>query len=304
MAGSAGACAVILMYHRVAILDPDEWQLCISPAAFREHLAIIRRSFHAMSLGGLAAALDRRAVPPGAVAITLDDGCLDNLTTASAILQEFELPATFFIPTERLSERREFWWDVLERVFLSPAPLPVVLDLSAGTSDRFMTATPADRLATHRTVAGHVRTLGWRDRDAVMQRILDWSGIDTTPRDTHRPMISEEVRELAHRPGHDIGAHGVHHVGLPALPTELKRREMLESKATLERLLDVRVTAFAYPYGQCDEESGDLAAEIFDVAVTTRAACVTAADHRSVLPRVDANYLTSNGLLRILESIA
>jgi peptidoglycan/xylan/chitin deacetylase (PgdA/CDA1 family) len=47
-------------------------------------------------------------LPPGAVANTLMMA-VTTTSSASAILTEFEVPATFFVPTERLDERREYW---------------------------------------------------------------------------------------------------------------------------------------------------------------------------------------------------
>lgn len=302
-AASAENClSVVLMYHRVAEFEPDEWGLCISPQTFREHMTEIKRSAHPMLLRDLGVARETGQLPSRAVAVTLDDGCIDNLHTASMILAELELPATFFIPTERLDEEHEYWWDTLERIFSSAQTLPPGLDLSAELGETFNTPIQTDRREAHRAIAQHIRGLDCRERDAMMARIGDWSGIDLTPRQTHRPMTAREVHELGYRPGHEIGAHSVHHLSLPSLSPEAQRREMVENKAALEHLLGLPVTSFAYPYGHADSHTLALATELFSVAVTTRPACVSGIDHRSALPRFDASRLTRTDLMRILES--
>ena len=120
--------AAILMYHRVATLNPDVHHLCIAPDIFRSHMATVRRHHRPTALTDLADAVSARGDCAGLVAVTLDDACLDNLTIASDILQEFEIPATFFVPTANLEHRREYWWDTLERIFYS-AEVPTELRL-------------------------------------------------------------------------------------------------------------------------------------------------------------------------------
>ena len=294
--------ALILMYHRVATLRPDEWNLCISPGVFREHMIELKRSARPMPLVDLAAALESGTAPPGAVAITFDDGCLDNLTTASPILQDLDLPATFFIPTERLAEPHEFWWDTLERVF-SASSRPEPIHLTTDDGDTIDLRVPPDRSAAQRTIAGQIRRLNWPERDRIMSSITTWAGIETAPRDTHRQMLADEVQTLARRPGHHIGAHSVHHLALPALPPNARRSEMRESKETLEILLGSPVTVFAYPFGQVDPETMVIADELFSAAVAIEGACVPETSERLALPRVDGNLLDTAGLVHLLKSI-
>ena len=87
----------------------------------------IRRECSPIGLEDLVHAAASGRIPERAVAVTLDDGYLDALTTASPILDELGVPATFFVNTDRLTEEHERWWDILERMFL-------VRDGAAGSS--------------------------------------------------------------------------------------------------------------------------------------------------------------------------
>src|SRR5262249_50451110 len=78
--------ALVLAYHRVAELTPDTHHLCTSPPAFEEHMACLARDWTPIGLDELARASAAGAIPERAVAVTLDDGYLDALTTASPIL--------------------------------------------------------------------------------------------------------------------------------------------------------------------------------------------------------------------------
>lgn len=300
---SGTSSAAILMYHRVAALNPDVHQLCIAPESFREHMNEVSRGYHAMALLDLVNALASGNVPPRAVAVTFDDGCIDNLGIASEILQAFDVPATFFIPTERLDEKREYWWDALERIFISAIRLPPQLDLHEDEAVVYRTETGDERAAAHRALGERIRTASREERDALMNRITAWAGVDLAPRETHRPMVSDEIRELSRRRGHAIGAHSIHHLSLPAQPADVQRNEVFGSKVHLEQLLGMPVTAFAYPYGHCDDATVKLVAEGFAVAVTATAGPLSAHENPLALPRIDASPLTREELGRSLDAM-
>jgi peptidoglycan/xylan/chitin deacetylase (PgdA/CDA1 family)/glycosyltransferase involved in cell wall biosynthesis len=279
----------ILAYHRVADLTPDSHALCTPPAVFREHMAYVQKHFSPMGLEDLVRAAATGRIPEGAVAITIDDGYLDALTLASPILEELGVPATFFVNTDRIDEPHERWWDILERVFLSDTPVPPQLELMAGGRDlRMPTQTARQRCEALELLNRTAWPMDARGRAALVADVLAWSGAPDSPRATHRVLTTDEVRMLASRPGHTIGAHTVHHLALTTQPPETRRREVFENKETLERALHRPVTLFAYPYGDFDGELVRTVGEAgFHAAVTVEAGLVSAGANRLVLPRCE-----------------
>ncbi len=90
--------ARILMYHRVAPgLAGD--QLTVSPENFDRQMAYLARRCRVRSLSQVADDLKHNRARQGDVAITFDDGYLDNLTHALPILKKYNLPATIFVTT-------------------------------------------------------------------------------------------------------------------------------------------------------------------------------------------------------------
>src|SRR5207249_4682851 len=86
--------------------------------------------------------------------------------------------------------------------------------------------------------------------------------------------------------GHAIGAHTTHHLVLPTQPLDTRRREILDDKATLERILGRPVTLFAYPYGDFDADTVAIVRDAgFLAAVTTEAGFVACGTNRLPLPR-------------------
>jgi peptidoglycan/xylan/chitin deacetylase (PgdA/CDA1 family) len=257
---------VILMYHRVAQLQPDTHKLCVAPARFREQLKKIARP---MTLEEVARGGDGTAV-------TLDDGTLDALAAAD-LLDEVGVPATFFVGGDRLDVAHESWWDTLERIFLDGARIP----------DQFGDLPSAE---AHPVLRARLLGLGAAAQAALLDEICAWSGLDLPPRESHRLLLRGELRALAAR--HDIGAHGLLHLHLPSLPRDEQHAELLQSRATLESALGRPITRLAYAYGAADDAVVQLAGELgFTCAVTTAGRAVEPGDVPLRLPRVDARML-------------
>ena len=202
--------AVILVYHRIASLHPDSHALCTPPDEFREHMKFISRECHPIGLHDLLQAAASGCIPDRAVAVTLDDGYVDALTTASPILTDLGVPATFFINSDRLNVEHERWWDIFEQLFLGTAAVPDELRLTVGQEAlRLPTTTPAERADALERVNQAAWPLDAGGRTRLLSDVLAWCGGTIAPRSTHRVLTATEIRTLASRPGHDIGSHTV-----------------------------------------------------------------------------------------------
>ncbi len=281
--------AAILLYHRVSTTNQNVHGLAIEPAQFRRQMAHLAQCYHPMGLVDLIDAVDDGRVPSGAVAVTFDDGYLDNYLEASPVLLEYSVPATFLVTTERLDEDYEFWWDALERVLLTPAaPLPpqLLVELPEGVTS-LPSVTYAQRLTAYWHVYHAIAGTPALTRDAVVRTVLEWSGAEQPDHLPHRRMRSEEVIALASRHGHTIGAHSETHVRLSCQTPEVQRAEIEGSRRTLARLLSQPVSAFAYPFGDFDNGVLASAGLSFDLALTCEEAVLTAGLNRSRLPRFE-----------------
>jgi len=286
---AASRRAVILAYHRIAELSPDSHRLCLAPAEFRRQMAFLAREFTPIALDDLLRAAAAGRIPDRAVAVTLDDGYLDALTTATPILMDEQVPATFFVNTDRLDAPHERWWDTLERVFSPDAALPDRLTMTVDGRDVTVdTRTIEERRAAVELLNRAAWPLGAAARAALIDHVVAWSGLDAAPRDSHRVMTGDEIRELACRPGQSIGAHSTHHLALPRQTVDVRREEIAGCKRALEALLERPIGLFSYPYGEVDGATIAAVAEAgFHGAVTVEAGFVSAGGHRLLLPRCE-----------------
>lgn len=88
--------------------------------------------------------------------------------------------------------------------------------------------------------------------------------------DSGRPHLSwDELRQLARRPGCEIGAHGLTHARLDALDDAGLAQELAQSRRRLEDATGKTVTVMTWPHGAASRRASAAAAK----AGFTRAAC-------------------------------
>lgn len=96
---------IVLCYHRVTKLVHDEHMLAVSPKNFRDQIKYISENFPVQKFDTPWNHKELSFV------ITFDDGYADNLYEALPVLQEFSVPATFFVTSGFIDSDREFPWD-------------------------------------------------------------------------------------------------------------------------------------------------------------------------------------------------
>jgi len=250
----------ILLYHRVAPDTLDPYALCIDQSVFRRHLEFVQGTCTPMALTDLVDTLRDGGQAERAVAITFDDGYADNLTTASPMLDELGLPATFFVTTADLECPQVYWWDQLARSSTSSKHL---------VHDELVHAT----LEHRRDILAELR---FESDDAILK--------------APRPMSGSELVQLASRPGHDVGVHTRHHLFLPSQSADVSESELGDCKADLERLLRRPVRTVAYPFGGETPQIAAIAERLgFEIGVTVQRDLVQSHADPLRLPRIDVS---------------
>lgn len=261
--------AAILLYHRVAEDRHDPWSLCVSPRHFAQHLEVLARHHHAVTLAALQSELQQRRMPQRSIVITFDDGYADNLHSALPLLEHWGLPATVFVASWWVGKRRAFWWDDLERLLLRPAALPASLqlyatggwhrwslaetsvDLMAERRDRCdQTADPDFRRSLHQSVYDLLRPLPHGERENLLADLRAWARADPDGRSSSRPLDLDELQNMARCELIEVGAHTVHHPQLAGLSATEQQAEIEGSKRFLEDVINQPVRSFAYPFGK------------------------------------------------------
>jgi peptidoglycan/xylan/chitin deacetylase (PgdA/CDA1 family) len=101
---------VIVAFHRVNDRTAGD-ALTIGVREFDSFCGLFREHFDVVPLAEILRRIRASAPLAGALAITFDDGYLDNFEEARPILLRHGLPATFFVSTDFIGTDIVPWWD-------------------------------------------------------------------------------------------------------------------------------------------------------------------------------------------------
>lgn len=254
--------ARVLLYHRVFSPEIDPQLLCVSPENFDAHMRWLAANCDLVPLGEMFERMQSSKLTGKTVAVTFDDGYVDNLDQAKAILESHRVPATIFVSSGFVESNREMWWDDLERLLLLNANLPDDLILVIG-ADRFqwdLRGSVPDRAwnvgktpstgaqEAYHAISWKLRYLNANAREDVLQQIRRQTSASADARPEYRGITAAELKRLAST--HiEIGGHTIDHVALSSLPRDEQVSQIRADKARIEAMLGTGITAFAYPYG-------------------------------------------------------
>lgn len=242
---------MVLLYHRVEILDSDPQLLAVTPDLFYEQINFLKKNYHPLTTEEFYHQLcDKKPLPPKSILITFDDGYADNLIKALPVLESLNTEALFFITTSLIGTDKELWWDELERVLLTNEDLPPDLDLKVEQSKyHFATSSTQQRKETYTRLHPVLKYIDHKKRKVVLDQLRTWAKLSETGRASHRLMTWDEIKLMSISKSAVIGAHTINHVPLSILTFEEQLAEIKQSKQQLESAIGKAVNYFSYPYG-------------------------------------------------------
>jgi peptidoglycan/xylan/chitin deacetylase (PgdA/CDA1 family) len=243
------ARALILTYHRVVpAVTHDPFEIQVTAQRFAQHLDYLRRTYRVVGVGDLVEQLRSQALRHRRqVVLTFDDGYEDNYRHAAPLLQQYGLPAAFYLTAGYVGGARPFWWDELDRLVMShPGNF---LEVDAPVQRTYALADAAGRRGAVHDLSARLRRLPAEQREALLDRLSGGRRLQAAVMD--QPMTWDQARGLA-RQGFTIGAHSCRHPALGGLTEAQARQEVEGSKAILEGELQAEVAHFSYPHDDGD----------------------------------------------------
>ena len=268
---------LVLCYHGVlAERRPDRWSYdnWVDAASFRQQLQWLKRVVEVTDLTGLRRWHEGKwRGSKGPALITFNDGYRNNLTEAAPILREQGLPAIFFLASGYVGTSRVPWLDEIRVQVLNWPEQSVRLPL--GETRSFPSALVERRRLANEIVEGVKRLTEAPCREYCDYLRSKTQGTELMDDSEARSFMSwDEARKLRDM-GFEIGAHTVSHPILSKITREHVASELRESKATIDRELNISSKAFAYPNGSARDMNDEVFAETnkagFEWAFTTAA---------------------------------
>ena len=210
----------------------------IRESAFRQQMQTVKERYSPVSMADVEVAYTQgRSLPERAVAVTFDDGYASWYSVVWPILQEYGIPATFYLATGFIGTGRMLWTDALEMMILGSR-------LSLRTSERLHILAWVKKQCK----AGPFAKIA--EEILAVQR---WTEVDPEPNHPIYEMLTWEMaREMAQDHLVTFGAHTVDHAPLARISEGEMRWQVSLSLQTVAQELqrDALPRFFSYPEGQ------------------------------------------------------
>ena len=268
--------AVVLMYHRVCNIKTDPWQIAVSPNNFEEHIKMITKSFKVLSLTDLEKQLVQGKIERNSIYVTFDDAYYDNFLYAKPILEKYNCPATFFVPSHFIDKQELFWWDELESIILYSRILPGKLTMNINDtihhfefeienltdeiqkkheSWNYQLEPPTNRCKLYLNISELLKPLPYEKIVAALNYIKKWSDFTSNTSVENLPMSSKHLKHLSNNKLFSLGIHTKTHPALANHSFEFQLDEIYGSKQYLSNINHSHINTIAYPHGNYNNET-------------------------------------------------
>ena len=299
---------VFLTYHGVCRDDEEleTWTL-VRESSFRLQMEFLKDTFDCLSIDE-ALEGGRRNMPRPAAVVTFDDGYANNVEVALPVLAELEIPATVYVTTRNVVERRLHWHDMIltaawksgvRSIDLHGIAEPLGCYSLGGSGEKWYESVAAVWEDVKRAEPGSrdsiVRQIVARFRDADGSRPFEIE----VEGNVLTPFTPAQIAQLAAEPLVTIGAHSHGHDLLDRIPADRAAQSIRVSKQILEDLTDREIRHFAYPNGNYSPVIIDMLKKAgFVSAVTTHPGWYKRGSNPYEINRHSVGAWTSLPLLR------
>jgi len=222
----------------------------ITPDELASALEQARRTLRFVHVGEALSALTRgKRLKEGLAVLTFDESFFSTADLALPVLRSLGIPATIFVTTGPLDDRRETLWDSqVHAVVHAIAPQPITV----GFVDRSLaTDTPKAR---QRTVHRLLLAMASLDESELRHRLDElfalMGGRPTVPA-LDRMIQEAELVSLCAEPLISIGAHGHAHYSLASASPDALLHELAAPRARLQALCGgAFADVVSYPFGR------------------------------------------------------
>lgn len=250
---------ILLIYHKITedINSEINDNLTINHPLenFSREMEFLKKWCNIVSLDeALDILKSKRASEKPTIAITFDDGFEDNYRLAFPILKKLNIPATIFLTAGLIGTDHLPWVDRIgESIFHSQQKKLCLNPFFKNTV--FSLETVNDKRDSFNKITTQLKEINYSDSVKSVDEIIRQVG---EPSNTGKRMLNwHEAREMSEN-NIAFGAHTMTHPILSKMPTDLAKRQINDSKTTIEEKAGIAVKHFAFPNGRTEDFSEEL----------------------------------------------
>lgn len=271
----------ILAYHRIlpdSIIDQvySSPHIIVSLESFEKQMQFIAQTCNPISLKNYVIAVKNRLIlPKRTVIITFDDGWKDNFTYAFPILKRLHIPATIFLTTGYIGQKRIFWQEQI-RYLLNIIKYSEQLKLEWGNYliklkndlpelNKILTTNIIDE----KRIITILKSIEQKLRDNFINDITKILNYPNLPYQMHDFLDWNDIR-MMQKYGIEFGSHTVNHLLLDKTDQNTLWNELKKSKEQIETEIGEKIYAIAYPNGNFNDDVIEVAQKAgYSCGVTT-----------------------------------
>lgn len=247
---------VILAYHGIVNQrTPNKYNTkFVSRNAFLKQIVEMKTRFNFISIDQYV----QNEVDPDRlnIVLTFDDGYLNNYIEVCPILDDFKIPASFFVTTAFLEGFDILWTDLYD---LSLGFLPKQIEIDG------IVFRKRNKGMFEREGGMEFKNYAFKKGSAFIKKLYPVLNkyaqfrSDRRQDDFWKLMTAEQVAEVNRNPLFTIGSHGNRHIAYPFVPEEEARSDMKKSKEVLEEIGGKKIMNLALPYGAVNRTTVEMA---------------------------------------------
>ena len=241
----------ILVYHGICKTDPFQFNtLFISLKTFEKQLQFYKKNFHIISLDDFFA--QKWSKDKFSICLTFDDGFANNYKYVLPLLEEYQVPASFFV-TAIKQEGYDFLWNDILSIAGKYGPSKLEFRNETYVRD------PYGKYVSKTSHAGLITVLkqsGFFPEKAELIQILEksFSFKNMINEDYWKQMSIEQIKQLSASKWVTIGSHGYYHNDLAHISAPELEKDLRGSKEYLENITGKEISSLAFPYGSYSDK--------------------------------------------------
>lgn len=246
----------ILIYHGICLSNHTKFNpIFLTLKTFEQHLQYYKKYFNVVSLDDF---YDGQFNPDKFnICLTFDDGFANNYKYVLPLLEQYQVPATFFITGIRHAGYDILWNDFLN-IATKYGPAKLVYkneDFAKNKFGKYYSLNSGERLADT------LRAEGFEAKAEMMEVLHNIVPFKNSLKDEDYwlQMSEKQIKVLSASPYAAIGSHGYYHNDLAQISLADSIAEMQLSKNYLENLIQKDVDSLAFPYGSYTPAVADTA---------------------------------------------
>ncbi|NMH59046.1 polysaccharide deacetylase family protein [Alteromonas ponticola] len=260
---------IILMYHRVLPAnDPryrfEEPGMVVTDSTFKMHMEVLANERIPVLTVDDWVNSDDKDKPQLAIAITFDDGWLDNFEYAFPVLKEYKFVSTLYVVTDYLAQPAPFWPNKVLRLLLDENSKP---DETWSDLLNLLNHQPNVPLSRDEAAAC-IKTLKQHSDQTIYAAL---NNISSSGMHQVEMMSQSQISQAQQEYGVTVGCHTRKHMRLiEGLPQSVLSAEIVESKSILSEISNEHAHSFCFPNGDYSDSALALVRQHYANAVTTK----------------------------------